>query len=124
MQIETIKEKRKNTLDKIDIAKEEVRFEQLLLKENLEYINKVLYQINKLKKIEYCFNYLIKEWSNHNYYEDELDKAKKRLNDFSHLYENAILRRKLLKSKLKDAQRKFSKKQKKIIRFDKKYYNN
>lgn len=123
MDIQTVTEKRNNTFKELDFAKTEVKYKELCLKENLETINAILYVIKKLKKTRYCFNYLRKNWNNNDYFEKELAKVEVELKDYSHLYEKTVLERKILKTQLKQAQREFSKKQKSITRFYKKYYN-
>ena len=42
MKKETVREKRANTCDEIDIAEDRVAYRRLQLKENLESINKIL----------------------------------------------------------------------------------
>lgn len=123
MQKETVAEKRRNTLDEIDIAKMKVEYIQLQLKENLEHINKILFQMKKIRKVISCLVYIKLAWLNDNYNESQLKVAERRLKDCSNIYEKAILKRKILKAQFKQAQRNFSKKQKSIIRFDKKYHN-
>ncbi len=123
MQEKTVKEKRENTLDEIDIAKMEVEHIQLQLKENLKNINYTLVQMKKIRKVISSLTYLKLNWMPDNYNENQLKIAEKRLKDYSNLYEKTILKRKLLKVKFKQAQRKFSKKRKSIIRFDKKYFS-
>lgn len=123
MQKETVAEKRRNTLDEIDIAKMKVEYIQLQLKENLERINKILFQMKKIRKVISYLIYLKLNWLNDNYNECQLKVAERRLKDCSNFYEKTILKRKILKAQFKQAQRNFSKKQKSIIRFDKKYYN-
>lgn len=123
MELETIKEKKNNNISKLERAKLEVDYIQMKLKENLKYINDILPLLKKLKKIEYCFNYIKEKW----YFEFEslkdLDAVKERIKDYSNIYEKKILERKILKLKLKQAQREFTKKQKSLIRFEKKYFN-
>lgn len=123
MDIQTVTEKRNNTFKKLDFAKTEVKYKEIRLKENLEIIKSILYVIKRLKKIRYCFKYLKKNWNNNAYLENELVKVENSLKDNLHLYEKTVLERKILKAQLKQAQRKFSEKQKSITRFYKKYYN-
>lgn len=123
MNIQTVTEKRNNTFKELDFAKTEVKHKELCLKENLKTINTILYVIKKLKKTRYCFKYLKKNWYNDDYLEKELAKVEVELKKYLHLYEKTVLERKILKTQLKQAQRKFSKKQKSITRFYKKYYN-
>ena len=123
MDIQTVTEKRNNTFKELDLAKTEVKCKELSLKENLEIINSILSVIKRLKKTRYCFKYLKKNWSNSDYFEKELAKVENGLKDNLHLYEKKVLERKILKAQLKQAQREFSKKQKSITRFYKKYYN-
>ncbi len=123
MQEKTVKEKRENTLNEIDTAKMQVEFIQLQLKNNLEDIKYILVQMKKIRKVISSLTYLKLNWMPDNYNENQLKIAEKRLKDCSNLYEKTILKRKILKAQFKQAQRDFSKKQKSIIRFDKKYYN-
>ena len=119
----TVRERRANICDEIDIAKDEVIYKNRQLKENLEDINKVLRIMKKTRKVISCLTYLKLNWYSDNCNEYQLKRAERELKSFSHLYEKTILERKILKAKLKQAQRKFSKKLKTIIRFDKKYFN-
>lgn len=123
MQEKTIAEKRSNTCDEIDIAKMQIEITQEQLKQNLEYINKILSQIKKAKKVRSCFNYIKSNWYTDIPIEDQLKNVKNHLRTYSNYYEIAVLKRKILKAQLKQAQRKFSKKLKSIVRFDKKYFN-
>ena len=123
MQEKTIAEKRANTCDEIDIAKMQIEITQEQLKQNLEYINKILSQIKKAKKAKSCFNYIKSNWYTDIPIEDQLKNVKSYLRTYSNYYEIAVLKRKILKAQLKQAQRKFSKKLKSIVRFDKKYFN-
>lgn len=122
MNEEIIKEKRNNTCNEIDIAREEVIYKRLQLKENLEYINKILRLMKKIRKIISCFTYLKLNWLKNNDYDNQLEEATMRLKDLSKLYKIAILKRKLFKNEFKQAQRKLIKKQKRIKDFDKKYF--
>lgn len=123
MDIQTETEKRNNTFKELDFAKAEVKYKEIRLKENLEIINSILSVIKRLKKTRYCFKYLKKNWNNSDYFEKELAKVENGLKDNLCLYEKTVLERKILKAQLKQAQRKFLKKQKSITRFYKKYYN-
>ena len=123
MDIQTETEKRNNTFKELDFAKAEVKYKEISLKENLETINAILSVIKRLKKTRYCFKYLKKNWNNNDYLEKELAEVEVRLKDYLYLYEKTVLERKILKAQLKQAQRKFLKKQKSITRFYKKYYN-
>lgn len=123
MKLETIKEKRKDNISKLERAKLEVDYIQIKLKENLKYINDILPFLKKLKKIKNCLNYIKVNWYFEKYYEDEIKKVEERIEDYSNLYEKATLKRKILKLKLKQAQREFSKRQKSFIKFEKKHYN-
>lgn len=123
MNIQTVTEKRNNTFKELDFARAEVKNKKTSLKENLEIINAILSVIKKLKKTRNCFKYLKKNWSNDDYFEKGLAEVENRLKDYLPLYEKTVLERKILKTQLKQAQRKFSKKQKSITRFYKKYYN-
>lgn len=123
MDTKTVTEKRNNTFKELELAKTEVRYKEISLKENLEIINAILSVIKRLKKTRYCFKYLKKNWNNSDYFEKELAKVENGLKDNLCLYEKKVLERKILKAQLKQAQRKFSKKQKSITRFYKKYYN-
>lgn len=123
MDIQTVTEKRNNTFKELDLAKTEVKYKELCLKENLKTIDAILSIIKKLKKTSYCFKYLKKNWNNDDYLEKGLAEVEVKLKDYLFLYEKTILERKILKTQLKQAQRKLSKKQKSITRFYKKYYN-
>lgn len=123
MELETIKEKKNNNISKLERAKLEVDYIQIKLKENLKYINNVLSFLKRLKKIKNCLNYIKANWYFDEKYEDEIKKVEERIEDYSNLYEEATLKRKILKLKLKQAQREFTKKQKSLIRFEKKYFN-
>lgn len=123
MELETIKEKKNNNISKLERVKLEVDYIQVKLKENLKYINDILSFLKKLKKVVYCFNYIKKNWYYDGKYEDEIKKVEERIEDYSNIYEKATLKRKILKLKLKQAQREFSKRQKSLIRFEKKYFN-
>lgn len=123
MNIKTVTKKRNNTFKELDFAKTEVKHKEISLKENLKSINAILYVIKKLKKTRYCFKYLKKNWNNDDYLEKELAEVEVKLKDYLYLYEKTVLERKILKEQLKQAQRVFSKKQKSITRFYKKYYN-
>lgn len=123
MDTKTVTEKRNNTFKKLDFAKTEVENKKISLEENLKTINAILSIIKKLKKTRYCFKYLKKNWNNDDYLEKGLAEVEVILRDYLYLYEKTVLERKILKAQLKQAQRKFSKKQKSITRFYKKYYN-
>ena len=123
MELETIKEKKNSNIRKLERAKLEVGYIQMKLKENLKYINDTLSLLKKLKKIEYYFNYIKANWYFDNKYVDEIKKVEERIMIYSNFYEKAILKRKILKLKLKQAQREFTKKQKSHIRFEKKYFD-
>lgn len=123
MELETIKEKRKKNISELERAKINVDYIQMELRKNLEYINDILPFLKKLKKIKHCFNYIIHNWYFDKKYDDEIEKVERRIEDYSNLYEKAILKRKVLKLKLKQAQREFTKKQKSNIKFEKKYFN-
>lgn len=123
MDIQTVTEKRNNTFKELDFARTEVKYKELCLKENLKTINAILSIIKKLKKTRYCFKYIKKNWNNDNHFEKELAEVEVKLKDYLYLYEKTVLERKILKAQLKQAQRVFSKKQKSITRFYKKYYN-
>ena len=123
MDIQTVTEKRNNTFKELDFAKTEVKNKKISLEKNLKTINAILSIIKKLKKTRYCFKYLKKNWNNADYIEKDLAEVEVKLKDYLYLYEKTVLERKILKTQLKQAQRKFSKKQKSITRFYKKYYN-
>ena len=123
MELEKIIERRKDNLNRLDIAKMDIEYREIELRKNLEYIKDVLSFIKKLKKIKYCFNYIKANWYYNSEYENEIEETEKRIEDYSNLYEKRILERKILKLKLKQAQREFTKKQKSLIRFEKKYFN-
>ena len=116
MALETIKEKKNNNISKLKYAKWEVVYIRVKLRENLGYINDIFSFLKKLKKVKYCFDYIKANWYYDIEYEDEIEKVKRRIEDYSNLYEKAILKRKILKLKLKQAQREFTKKQKSLIR--------
>lgn len=122
MKKETIKEKRANTLDELSIAKMEVDFKRLQLKTDIKNINSILRRMKKIRKVITSFNFILHEWKYNNLYEEQLKIAKQTLLQLSHFYDEAILKRKLLKNEFKQAQRKFAKKQKRIKDFDKKYF--
>lgn len=123
MELETIKEKKRNNISKLEQAKENVEYIQMKLRENLKYINDILLFLKKLKKVKHCFNYIKANWYFDEKYEDEIRNVEERIETYSNLYENAILKRKILKLKLKQTQREFTKRQKSLIRFEKKYFN-
>lgn len=123
MELKTIKEKRKKNIDKLVHAEINVDHIQVQLRKNLEYINDISRALKKIKKAEYCFNYIKINWYYSKFYEDEMKLVEKRKEEYSHLYEEAILKRKILKLKLKQAQRIFSKRQKSNIKFEKRYFN-
>lgn len=123
MELETIKEKKNNNISKLGRAKLEVDYIQIKLKENLKCINDILSFLKKIKKVECCFNYIKANWYFDNKYVDEINNVKRRVEDYSNLYRERILERKILKLKLKQAQREFSKRQKSYIKFEKKYFN-
>lgn len=123
MELETIKEKKNNNISKLERAKLEIDYIQTKLKENLECINYILSLLKKLKKIKNYLNYIRANWYFDKKYEDEIKKVEERIKDYSNLYEKETLKRKILKLKLKQAQREFTKKQKSLIRFEKKYFN-
>ena len=123
MDTKTVTEKRNYTFKEFNFAKTEIEHKEISLKENLKTLNAILSVIKKMKKTRYCFKYLKKNWNNDDYLEKGLAEVEVRLEDYLHLYEKTVLERKILKTQLKQAQRKFSKKQKSITRFYKKYYN-
>lgn len=122
MKKETIQERRANTCDEIDIAKDEVAYKRLQLKVNLEDINKILRLMEKTRRIISSLCYLELNWRKNIDYEKQLRMADERLKDFLNLYKITILKRKLLKNEFKQAQRKLAKKLKRIKDFDKKYF--
>lgn len=123
MELETIKEKRNYNNCKYTKAKENVEYIQKQLRKNLEYVNDISSTLKKIKKVKYCFNFIMKNWYFEKIYEDKVIGVEKRITDYLHLYEVAILKRKILKSKLKQAQREFTKRQKSNIKFEKKHFN-
>ena len=123
MDIKTVTEKRNNAFKEINFAKEKVKNKKISLEKNLEIINAISNEIKRLKKTRYCFKYLKKNWNNNDYFEKELAKVENGLKDSLRIYEKTVLERKILKAQFKKAQREFSKKQKSITRFYKKYYN-
>lgn len=123
MVLETIKERKNCNISKLEQAKKNIEYIQMELGKNLEYINDILPFFKKLKKIKHCFNYIIHNWYFDSEYDDEIKKVERRIEGYSNLYEKAILKRKVLKLKLKQAQREFTKKQKSNIKFEKKYFN-
>lgn len=123
MDEKTTKSNRALLCDEIDIAKMKIEIEQELLKQNLERINKILIQMKITRKIKSCLTYLRFNWANDDANEKHLKRAEKRYKDLSHLYDIAVLERKLLKNKYKQAQQKFTKKLKRIKSFDKKHFS-
>ena len=123
MNIQTVTEKRNNTFKELNFAKEKVKNKKISLEENLEYINNLLFTIKRVKKAKYCLNYLRKYWNQDIYLKEKLEDVENQLKDYLYLYEKTVLERKVLKAQLKQAQKVFSKKQKSITRFYKKYYN-
>lgn len=123
MELETIKEKRSFNVSKLEQAKLNIKYIRIQLRKNLEYINDILPFLKKLKKVKSCFNFIIHNWYFDKKYTDEIEKVEKRIESYSNLYEKAILERKILKLKLKQAQREFTKRQKALRRFEKKYFN-
>ena len=115
--------RRLESRERLNLVKNGIKLEKMKLEENLKYINDISLFLKKLKKIEYCFNYIKKNWYYYEKCEDEIEKVKSRIKDYSNLYEKAILERKILKLKLKQTQREFTKRQKSHIRFEKKYFN-
>lgn len=122
MKKETIQERRENTCDEIDIAKDEVNYKRLQLKENLEYINKILRLMEKTRRIISSLRYLELNWRYNIDYKEQFKRADEKLKDFLNLYKITILKRKLMKNEFKQAQRKLAKKLKRIKDFDKKYF--
>lgn len=122
MKKETVKEKRYNTIDELAIAKMEVAYKRLQLKQGLKEIDKILRLMKKTRKVISSMCYLELNWRKNIDYENQLKMAEERLKDLSNLYEKTILKRKLLKNEFKQAQRKLAKKQKRIKDFDKKYF--
>lgn len=122
MKYETINEKRSNTLNEIINATDEVAYKRLQLKDNLKNIEQILRLMKKTKRVISSLTFLKSYWLKNIDYETHLKSATQRLKDFSNAYEIAILKRKLLKNEFKRAQRKLSKKQKKIGAFDEKYF--
>lgn len=123
MEEKTVYEKKCNTFNNLNKAKEKVEYIQLDLKENKSRINDILILIKKTRKIIYYFNYIIKNWSGDSCIKTQRNIAEQRLPNYLRLYKEEVLKRKILKAQLKNAQREFSKKQKSIVRFNKKYYN-
>lgn len=122
MEYETVNEKRENTCNEVDIAKDEVNYKKLQLKENLENINKILHGIKKRRKIISSLIYLKSNWTNSINYEEQLKMARRSLEGYLTCYKTLILERKLLKNKFKQAQRKLSKKKKRLGEFYNKYF--
>ena len=123
MELETIKEKRKKSISELERAKINVDYIQIQLRKNLEYINDISKILKNKKSRINSFNYIKANCYYNKFYEDEMKLVERRKEEYSHLYEEAILKRKILKLKLKQAQRKFSKRQKSNIKFEKKYFN-
>lgn len=123
MELETVIEKRDNNISKLEYAKSNVKYIRILLRKNLEYINNISSTLKKIKKVKCCFNFIMKNWYFEEIYEEKVIGVEKRIEDYSNLYEKAILKRKILKLKLKQAQREFTKRQKALRRFEKKYFN-
>lgn len=122
MKKETIQEKRANTCDEIDIAKDEVAYKRFQLKVNLEDINKILRLMEKTKRIISSLRYLELNWRYNIDYKEQFKRVDEKLKEFLNLYKITILKRKLLKNEFKQAQRKLAKKLKRIKDFDKKYF--
>lgn len=120
---EKIKKQRLKNIARLNLVRNAIKCRKIELEENLKYINDISLFLKKLKKIEYCFNYIKKNWYYYEKCEDEIEKVKSRIKDYSNLYEKAILKRKILKLKLKQTQREFSKRQKSNIKFEKKHFN-
>lgn len=120
---ETIKKRRISSIARLNLIKININRIELELKKNLNCINDVLQFIKKLKKVKHCFNYIKTNWYFDNIYTDEVKKVEESIMFYSNVYEKAILERKILKLKLKQVQREFSKKQKSHIEFEKKYFN-
>lgn len=123
MEEKTVYEKKCNTFNNLNKAKEKIEYVQLDLKESKGRISGILILIKKTKKIIYCFNYIIKNWSGDSCIKKQQNIAERRLTNYLRLYKEEVLKRKILKAQLKTAQREFSKKQKAVVRFNKKYYN-
>lgn len=120
---ETIKKKRIKSIARLNLIKIDIKRRKLELKNNLKYINDILLFLKKIKKVEHCFNYIKANWYFDKKYEDEIRNIEERITIYSNLYEKEILKRKILKLKLKQAQREFSKRQKSHIEFEKKYFD-
>lgn len=108
---------------RLNLVKNDIKHRKYELEENLKYINDISLFLKKLKKVKYCFNYIKANWYFDKKYEDEIRNVEERIGAYSNLYEKAILERKILKLKLKQTQREFTKRQKSHIRFEKKYFN-
>ena len=108
---------------RLNLVKNDIKRRKYELEENLKYINDISSFLKKLKKVVYCFNYIKKNWYYDGNYENEIEEAEKRIEDYSNVYEKEILKRKILKLKLKQTQRELTKRQKSHIRFEKKYFN-
>lgn len=119
---ETIKKKRISSIARLNLIKIDIKRRKFELENNLEYINDISLFLKKLKKVKHCFNYIKTNWYFDNKYIDEIRNVEERITTYSNLYEKAILERKILKLKLKQAQREFTKKQKSHTKFEKKYF--
>ena len=115
--------RRLESRERLNLVKNGIKLENMKLEENLKYINDISLFLKKLKKVKRCFNYIKANWYFDNKYEDEIRNVEERIEAYSNLYEKAILKRKILKLKLKQTQREFTKRQKSHIRFEKKYFN-
>lgn len=122
MENKTIQGRRENICKGTGVARDEVAYKRLQLKENLELINKILRVMKKRRKTIFCLTYLKSNWKDSDYITNELNVVKKSLRDYSTCYKITILKRKLLKNEFKQAQRKLAKKLKRLEDFDKKYF--
>ena len=120
---EKIKKQRLKSIARLNLVRNAIKCRKIELEENLKYINDISLFLKKLKKVKHCFNYIKVNWYFDKIYEDEIRNVEERIETYSNLYENAILKRKILKLKLKQTQREFSKRQKSNIKFEKKHFN-
>lgn len=118
-----IRRQRLESMARHNLVKNGIKCKKIELEENLKYINDISLFLKKLKKVKHCFNYIKINWYFDKKYEDEIRKVEERIGVYSNLYEKATLKRKILKLKLKQAQRELTKRQKSLIKLEKKYFN-
>lgn len=122
MEKEELQERRARVYNELYNARVEVAYRKEQLRENLDTINSVLRRMKKTRKVIKALKFIQLNWNDNKFCEEQLEKAKKTLLLLSHTYDVEILKRKLLKNKFKEAQRKFSTKWKKTRAFDRKHF--